>query len=148
MQIAVLGNEGSWYVADLERAGRERGHVVHRLDFPRLTASTNVAGLTMLMCGAVSLSEYDAVIVRTMPPGSLEQVVYRMDALAAIEAQGITVLNSPKSLECAVDKYLTTFRLAQEGLLVPPTIVCEDEESALTVFEQLGRDLVVKPLFG
>ncbi len=148
MQIAVLGNEGSWYVADLERAGRERGHVVHRLDFPNLMASTNVAGAALLTCGDLSLSEYDAVIVRTMPPGSLEQVVYRMDALAALEAQGITVLNSPKSLECAVDKYLTTFRLAQAGLLVPPTIVCEDEESALAAFEQLGRDVVVKPLFG
>ncbi|MFN0196046.1 MAG: RimK family alpha-L-glutamate ligase [Planctomycetaceae bacterium] len=148
MQIAVLGNEGSWYVADLERAGRSRGHVVHRLDFPRLTANTNVTGRALVTCGDVSLFEYDAVIVRTMPPGSLEQVVYRMDALAAIEARGITVLNSPKSLECAVDKYLTTFRLAQAGLLVPPTIVCEDEESALAAFEQLGRDVVVKPLFG
>ncbi|MEX0725128.1 MAG: RimK family alpha-L-glutamate ligase [Planctomycetaceae bacterium] len=148
MQIAVLGNEGSWYVADLERAGRERGHVVQRLDFPRLTASTNVAETTNITCGELALKKFDAVIVRTMPPGSLEQVVYRMDALASIEASGITVLNSPKSLECAVDKYLTTFRLAKAGLLVPPTIVCEDEETALAAFEQLGGDVIVKPLFG
>ena len=146
MHIAVLGNEASWYVADLERAGRERGHIVLRLDFPKLTA--RVGDGAVIHAGDVALKQFDAVIVRRMPPGSLEQVVYRMYALASIEATGITVLNSPKSLECAVDKYLTTFRLAQAGLPVPPTIVCEDEETALMAFEQLGGDVIVKPLFG
>ncbi|MDA0835805.1 MAG: RimK family alpha-L-glutamate ligase, partial [Planctomycetota bacterium] len=146
MHIAVLGNEGSWYVADLERAGRERGHVVERLDFSKLTA--RVGDGTAIHAGERALKKFDAVIVRTMPPGSLEQVVYRMDVLATIEAAGIPVLNSPKSLECAVDKYLTTCRLAQAGLPVPSTIVCEDEETALMAFEQLGGDVIVKPLFG
>lgn len=83
-----------------------------------------------------------------MPPGSLEQVVYRMDVLARLEASGTRVVNSPKSLECAVDKYLTTARLQAAGLPVPDTIVCEHEDDAMAVFEQLGQDVVVKPLFG
>ncbi len=90
----------------------------------------------------------DAVIVRTMPPGSLEQVVYRMDILSRLEAAGVVVLNSPKAIECAVDKYLTTAKLAAAGLTVPATVVCEGSESALVAFEQLGGDVVVKPVFG
>ena len=83
-----------------------------------------------------------------MPPGSLEQVVFRMNLLTRLEAAGTRVVNSPKSLECAVDKYLTTARLQAAGLPVPETIVCEHEDDALAAFEQLGRDVVVKPLFG
>ncbi len=93
-------------------------------------------------------SRFDVILVRTMPPGSLEQVVFRMDLLGRLEAAGTKVINSPKSLECAVDKYLTTARLQSDGLPVPETIVCEHEDDALSAFNQLGGDVVVKPLFG
>jgi ribosomal protein S6--L-glutamate ligase len=83
-----------------------------------------------------------------MPPGSLEQVVFRMDALIQLEARGVDVLNPPRAVECAVDKYLTSARLAAAGLRVPETVVCEDAVAALEAFEQLGGDVVVKPIFG
>src|SRR5262249_707754 len=67
----------------------------------------------------IDLSNVDALIVRTMPPGSLEQVVFRMNLLAQIEARGLQVLNPPRAIECAVDKYLTTARLTAAGLPVP-----------------------------
>ena len=41
-----------------------------------------------------------------------------------------------------------TARLQQAGLPVPPTAVCETAEAALAAFDQLGGDVVVKPLFG
>lgn len=153
MNIAVLGNPTSWYVADLERAAKSRGHRLHRLDFRRLVAAAGIIGPSGRVASPVTaegeeLARLDALIVRTMPPGSLEQVVYRMDALGRLEAAGVPVINSPRSLECAVDKYLTTARLCAAGLPVPPTIVCEDSESAMLAFEQLGGDVVVKPLFG
>src|SRR5207244_6209357 len=34
------------------------------------------------------------------------------------------------------------------GLPTPPTVVCQDAESAVAAFHQLGGDVVVKPLFG
>ncbi|MCY2968885.1 MAG: RimK family alpha-L-glutamate ligase, partial [Planctomycetota bacterium] len=83
-----------------------------------------------------------------MPPGSLEQVVFRMNLLGQLETRGVRVLNPAKAIECAVDKYLTTARLRQAGLPVPATIVCETADAALAAFEQLGGDVVVKPLFG
>jgi len=147
MHIAVLANADSWYRRDLERAAQARGHRCERVDYRRLTAALG-APQTTITGEEISLSHCDAVIVRTMPPGSLEQVVFRMDLLAHLEAQGVTILNPPKSLECAIDKYLTTAKLEQAELPVPPTVVCENSEAALAAFEQLGRDVIVKPLFG
>jgi RimK family alpha-L-glutamate ligase len=57
-------------------------------------------------------------------------------------------VNPPKAIEAAVDKYLTTCRLQQAGLLVPATIVCQRADDAMEAFGALGGDVVVKPLFG
>ena len=78
----------SWYYRDLSRAAADRGYRCRRIDFPKLTASLGAAGAG-LAAGDEELSSFDAVIVRTMPPGSLEQVVFRMDALWRLEAAGV-----------------------------------------------------------
>ena len=83
-----------------------------------------------------------------MPPGSLEQVVFRMDLLHRLQARGAVVLNPPAAVETCVDKYLASARLAAAGLLVPPTAVCQHADAALEAFAALGGNVVVKPLFG
>ncbi len=148
MHIAVLGNEGSWYCAEIARAAQLRNIKCTRIDFPRLTAAVNTTSLPMLSSSNVDLSKVDAVIVRTMPPGSLEQVVFRMDALAQLAYAGLMVINSPQSIEYAVDKYRTIAMLHAANIPVPATIVCEDYESAMNAFEALGSDVVIKPIFG
>lgn len=140
MRLAILSSGTGWHVADLMRAARQLGHDAALLDFRKLTAGVAV--------GSPPLAEYDAVIVRTMPPGSLEQVVFRMDLLGRVQERGAVVLNAPRSLEAAIDKYLTTARLHEAGLPVPPTVVCQHADAALEAFETLGRDVIVKPLFG
>ncbi|MCA9054528.1 MAG: ATP-grasp domain-containing protein, partial [Planctomycetaceae bacterium] len=147
MHIGILGNPESWYVDDLQRVAAERGVKCDRIDYRLLAAGVSCHRPT-LACGELDLRRLDAVIVRTMPPGSLEQVVFRMDVLARLEAAGVTVLNPPRAIEHAVDKYLATARLAAAGLPVPETMVCETAESALDAFERLGGDVVVKPVFG
>jgi ribosomal protein S6--L-glutamate ligase len=90
----------------------------------------------------------DGVLVRMMPPGTLEQVVFRMDALHRLAAAGVPVVNPPAAIEAAVDKYLTTARLDAAGLPVPATWAGESAADAMAAFEGLGGDVVVKPLFG
>jgi len=147
LRLGVLGNSDSWYVADLQRVAQLHGHVCERLEFPHLIGAAG-GSLATIRQREESLLTYDAVIVRTMPPGSLEQVVFRMDLLHQLVDAKVLVLNSPRALECAVDKYLTTARLARAGLPVPETIVCEGFEEAMEAFHMLGGDVVVKPLFG
>jgi RimK family alpha-L-glutamate ligase len=80
--------------------------------------------------------------------GSLEQVIYRMDALRMLEHDGVRVVNSALAIEHGVDKYYASARLHDAGLPTPRTIVCERFEEALAAYEELGGDVVVKPLFG
>src|SRR5262249_50134658 len=94
------------------------------------------------------LAALDGVMGRTMPPGSLEQVVFRMDVLHRLESRGAPVLNPARALEVCVDKCLATARPEAAGLPVPPTAACQDADSALEAFAALGGDVVVKPLFG
>ena len=152
MQIAILANQNSWYARDLTRAIADARCEPLILDFRTLLSRVSGDGTELAACDydgiQHGLDQIGAVIVRTMPPGSLEQVVFRMDALGRLAEGGVSVLNSPRSIECAVDKYLTTTKLADAGLPVPTTIACESVEQAMTAFEQLGRDVVVKPLFG
>ena len=146
MRVAVLCAPDSWYLGDLRRAAAAR-HEVCGLGFGGLTSSCRGADVTV-SAGDVVLNEFDAVLVRTMPPGSLEQVVFRMDALARLEAAGVAVVNRPRSIEAAVDKYLCTAKLIAAGLLSPRTVVCQTAGDALAAFRELGGDVVVKPLFG
>jgi ribosomal protein S6--L-glutamate ligase len=141
MRIAILSGGEGWHVRDLLRAAAERGHQAEPIDFRRLHATVGTASAT-------PLADHDAVIVRTMPPGSLEQVVFRMNLLHRLQAQGVLVLNPARSMELCVDKFLTTSLLDAAGLLVPPTLVCQHADAALEAFTMLGGDVVVKPLFG
>jgi ribosomal protein S6--L-glutamate ligase len=124
----------------LQRAAASLGHHAQPVDFRRVTAGIATA--------ADSLAAFDAILVRTMPPGSLEQVVFRMDVLHRLEAQGVSVLNPPRAIETCVDKYLATAKLEAAGLTVPSTRVCQHADAALEAFETLGRDVIVKPMFG
>jgi len=151
VNIVTLGNEGSWYVNDLNRAAVARGHSHRRGDFRSILATvhsqTTLAGSNETD-EPFELNKADAVIVRTMPPGSLEQVVFRMDCLLQLEVMGVTVFNPPRAIECAVDKFLSTSKLAAAGLPVPRTAVCESSEQALDAFHEFNGNVVVKPIFG
>jgi ribosomal protein S6--L-glutamate ligase len=140
MRIALLAAGSGWHVRDLQRAAARLGHEAVAIDFRRVTAG--------VAAGADSLAGFDGVLVRTMPPGSLEQVVFRMDVLHRLQARGVRVLNPPGAVEACVDKYLASARLEAAGLPVPPTVVCQHADAALEAFTALGGDVVVKPLFG
>lgn len=152
MRTAVLGSPDSWYLRDLQRAARDSGDELVPVPFDGLSASlghhSSTSSVEQITAGGHDLRAFDAVLVRTMAPGSLEQVVFRMDVLARLEALGVVVLNPPKAIETAVDKYLTSARLQAAGLLTPRTIVCQTADAALEAFAALGGDVVVKPIFG
>ncbi len=140
MKIAVLSGGTGWHVQDVLRAAHELGHAAAALDFRSLGASINTAG--------DALAAFDAILVRTMPAGSLEQVVFRMDLLHEAAARGVPVLNPPRAVEVCVDKYLTTARLARVGIATPATAVYQRSDDAMAGFAELGGDVVLKPLFG
>jgi len=116
------------------------------LPYEALVARLGGAGPAVSAAGQ-DLGACAAVLARIVPAGSLEQVIFRVDALHALEERGIPVINSPRVIERTVDKLWTSALLEGAGLPVPETVVCEHPDEAMAAFRALG-DVIVKPLFG
>src|SRR5207237_937721 len=89
--------------------------------------------------GETDLGACDAVLARIIPAGSLEQIIFRVDTLHALEAQGVPVMNSPRAIERTVDKLWTTATLAQAGPPAPQTDVCERPAAGLPAGRRTWR---------
>src|SRR5262249_4014163 len=61
---------------------------------------------------------------------------------------GVPVINQARCIERSVDKYFTSTLLEDAGIPTPRTRVCERFDDAMAAFDDLGRDVVLKPLFG
>jgi len=87
-------------------------------------------------------------LVRGIGATATQKIFFRLDILTAIEGLGIKLINSRESLEIASDKFLSSIFLRNQGIPTPKTIVCENSNDALQAFEDLGGDVVLKPLYG
>ena len=145
MRVAVLAARTGWHTEQLERAGMERGHVITVVPYEGLIA--RIGSAPGLRSGTLELDRSDVVVARIIPSGSLEQIIFRVDALHRLEDHGIAVVNSPRTIERTVDKFWTSSLLEHCGISTPDTVVCESAEQAFAAFREL-RDVVVKPLFG
>jgi len=156
-KVGWLGASDGWYCRDLKRAA-ELGHWPESLQIePMAFGELQVAyhgGASSVFSSSASSDEtvqpqaHDALLVRTMPIGSLEQTIFRMNALHVAQANGLRVINPPRALEIAIDKWLTLETVRRDGLLIPRTICCQTRDQAMEAWELLGRSCVVKPIFG
>jgi RimK family alpha-L-glutamate ligase len=149
LHVGVLGASGSWHTRGLLEALAARGHEGVAIPATRLQTDVDERGdVHVLGPDRVVLDDLDLLLVRGLPRGSLEQVIFRMDALHTLAAHGVRVVNRPRALERTIDKSWASAVLADAGILTPPTIVCERYDDAMVAFERLDGDVVVKPLFG
>jgi len=144
MQVLILSARTGWHTDELCRALSARGHQPRVAPYESLVAGFG---------GQANASPVDAeaVVARIIPNGSLEQIIYRVDALHWIEDHGIPVINSPRAIERSVDKFYTTAVLQQAGLPVPETVVCERADDAMVAIRRLlgdGGEVIIKPIFG
>jgi ribosomal protein S6--L-glutamate ligase len=154
MRVVVLGNRG-WHADELCRAIRERGHDGRVLPYESLIASFGERGTPGTLSGdGLPVLEADAVLARFIPAGSLEQIIYRVDALHWIEEHGVPVMNPPRAIERSVDKFYSDARLREAGLPTPETVVCERFEDGMAAVRAMlsggrpGEAVVIKPIFG
>ncbi len=145
MKVGILSASGGWHVRRLRAALEERGAEVVRVPVDELVARVgNAPGLS---AGSEDLDRLDAVAVRLIPRGSLDQMIFRMDALHRLAREGVPVVNPPGAIERTVDKYYASTLLSEAGIPTPPTVVAERMEDAMDAFRAFG-DVVLKPLFG
>jgi len=149
MHVAILSARTGWHTDELCRALADRGHTAQVLPYEGLVAGLGSArgAPATLSCDGAPIFEADAVLARIVPNGSLEQIIYRMDALHWIEQRGVAVMNSPRAIERSVDKFYTSALLQDAGLPTPETIVCESPADAMAAVRAMG-EVIFKPIFG
>jgi ribosomal protein S6--L-glutamate ligase len=169
-RIGVLGSYSGYYMRELKRAANAWNQnatqitahpsvLVDTLSFESLSVWSGPElyakacrvtddGRTSSDEETVRLNDYDVVLVRTMPLGSIEQIVFRMNALHVVEQSGTVVLNKPRCLEICIDKWLTLDKMRMAGILTPRTVCCQGRDDALEAWHELGEDCIVKPIFG
>ncbi len=143
MRVAILTGSNGWHIRDLQRAGAELGISTEVVNFCSLQGH-----LCPPLFTVPNFENFDSLIIRTMPLGSLDQIIFRMNLLHGWANKGYPIINSPSALELCIDKFLSLLRLQQMGLPVPKTIACEQTEQALQAMDRLGGDVVIKPVFG
>lgn len=145
IKIGILSSQRGYHVRDLEGALSSRG--CEPVFFQISHMAARIGGQPALRVRDQSIEECRAVLVRTIPAGSLEQIIFRMDALHRLEHLGVKVINSASAIERTVDKYYTSFLLSDAGIATPRTVVTEDFDTAMDACREMG-DVVIKPLFG
>ncbi len=152
-RVVVLGQAGGWHERRLREAFEKFGAETLCLPISRLVATVGGgAGASAFDVSLgeefISLKESDSVLVRAIPGGSLEQIIYRMDVLHSLGDWGCRVINTAETIERSVDKFHASFLIERAGLPTPRTQVAERFDDAMECFAALGGDVVLKPLFG
>src|SRR5687768_6608806 len=145
MNVVILNAGTGWHTDELTRALSERGHTAVVVPYEAVVA--RIRARTALTSEGISLLDADAVLARIVPKGSLEQIIYRVDALHWLEERGVVVVNSPRTIERCVDKFYTDTLMREAGLPTPDTVVCEGMADAMHAVREMG-DVVIKPIFG
>jgi RimK family alpha-L-glutamate ligase len=142
--VLLIGATG-WHGAKLAESFRMLGIPVRRRGFGQLAFATGRLGLR---CGGPLPG---AVLVRSIPDGSFEQITLRLGLLHALADREVPVVNEAKAIERCVDKSMTVFRLERAGLPVPPSWTTELPRKAAAIVAReaaAGHATVLKPLFG
>ncbi len=151
MKAVILGKKGGRHITLLQAALAKQGIEAPCYPITRLMARVGhtpaLASVARDQTANV-LDEADVVFVRAVPGGSLEQVIFRVNALHCLERAGKRIVNPPLAIEHCACKYFSLSHLSASCLPVPRTIVTERLDQAMPAFEELGGDVVVKPLFG
>jgi ribosomal protein S6--L-glutamate ligase len=177
-RILCLGAGEGWHANQLAAAAERSDCELRFATYESLRASVDDQDGCQLMCEAGAIEGFDAVLTRTMPAGSLEQITFRLAMLHALvgepepkalasgldPADGnvwpetsafgarnkkqVAIVNSPRSLEIAIDKFATLAHVTRLGYSVPDTIVAQSRSEAVEAFAELGGDCIVKPIFG
>lgn len=149
-RIAIFTDDPGWHGKQLRLAFAACGYSADYVSLTECRIQLQ-RGLLPLYIPGFTRTLPDAVFVRGVPGGSLEEVVLYLDILHALKIMGIPVYNDGHAIERSVDKGMTSFLLQQHSVPTPQTWVLRDRHQALAIAEEelrAGHQLISKPIFG
>lgn len=148
--IAIFTDDPGWHGKELCQAFARLGYRSDTVPLAECRLSIEPGEIPVIIPGFEQALP-DAVFVRGVPGGSLEEVVLYLDILHALKLLGVPVYNDGHAIERSVDKAMTSFLLHQAGLPTPLTWVLKSRADAINIAEnelKKGHFLITKPLFG
>jgi len=148
--IAIFTDDPGWHGKQLTQAFAKQGFSSEFVSLTECKLNIEPGKIPVIIPGFEQTLP-DAVFVRGVPGGSLEEVVLYLDILHALKLLNIPVYNDGHAIERSVDKAMTSFLLHQAGLPTPPTWVLHNRADAIRIAEDElkgGHYLISKPLFG
>ena len=149
--VVMTDSEGyGWHAARIREAFAARSCEVRFVALPECTLETD-GGRYGVGVPGFDEGPPDAVFVRNVPRGSLQEIVFYLGVLHALGHCEAPVYNTAAGIERTVDKSMTSFLLRRAGIATPPFWAGCDPGGAREWMRsrlESGRRVVVKPLFG
>ncbi|MGY6215057.1 ATP-grasp domain-containing protein [Methylolobus aquaticus] len=149
-RVAIFTEDPGWHGARIRKALAQRGCEGLYASLTGCRLALGEDPLPIVVSGFEDRLP-EAVFVRGVPGGSLEEVTFFLDVLHALKLLGIPVYNDAGAIERTVDKAMTSFRLHRGGIPTPPTWTVRDRAQAEAIARAelaAGHEVVSKPLFG
>ena len=155
-KIAIITDDPGWHGKELHLAFEAKDFQCINVSLTQCSINVGNADNNKKSKHGIHIAGFendlpDGVFVRGIPGGTLEEVVFYLDILHALQELNILVYNNARAIERSVDKGMTSFLLHQAGIATPPTWVGNDVHQAYSFVRQelaSGYQVVVKPLFG
>lgn len=143
VRIAVVGIPGKWSTEVLaDEVERSTGF--------RLVVDMSEVQLDLnsrqLFFNGQNLCELDAVIVKKISANYNPNTLDRLELLKVVEAAGVQVFSSVKSIMALIDRLSCTVAMRNADIPMPNTFVTESVTAAVTAVEKFG-EAVFKPLY-
>jgi len=149
IRTLILTEKEGWHFQQLELSLTKKNHLVQSACLSDFSISLNKNRVILKICGE-EIPKFDNILVRFIPGGTLEEIVFYLNILKILESMNIRVINDAGSIERTVDKLYTSYLLNQNNINTPKTFVMRGPESSSRFIKNYNFDslLIYKPLFG
>lgn len=145
----ILTEKEGWHFRELKKALEKYNHKVISSCLSKMSIKLSNKEQVVFI-NDKPLEKITNVIVRFVPGGSLEEIVFYLDILKLFEKQNINVVNQAEKIESTVDKLYTSLLLSQNNIKTPNTYIFRSKANVRNFLKKNIRNkkYIFKPLFG
>ena len=149
IRTLILTEKEGWHYQQLKLSLTKLNHLVDSACISDISIILN-NNEAILENKGERLPKIDNIIVRFIPGGTLEEIVFYLNILKILESMNVRVVNNASSIESTVDKLYTSYLLNNNNINCPKTYVMRGQEAASKFISNYHYEskLIYKPLFG
>ncbi|MBN1620024.1 GAK system ATP-grasp enzyme [candidate division WOR-3 bacterium] len=143
LKIAVVGIPGAWSSEVLSKEIEKKTGFRLLIDMSKVYHDSEKKSI---FYDGIDLLDLDALIVKKIGPQYNSDTLERIELLSFLDQMGLKIFSKPQSIITCFDRLSATLKMVSENIPVPPTIITEDLQTAVSAVNKFGK-VVLKPLF-